>query len=573
MAWRLLWPASMSTSILTTELAASVLLSSEELVAEVRDRRPTSLVLFGELDGGQREQLVLDAWRIGLRALHNAHVTAQEAKLKDVGETLLKDIDQQLHNHVSHQQDTIAAVLTRFFDPKDGQVTQRLTAFVDDQGVLARQLDKFLGPRNSVLAETLARQVGETSPLFKKLSPTDSAGLAKTLEAQLQAVMNQGHGELLRALDPLNDDGAVARFLRSLREELKGADQDRQQQLSAALAALDANDEDSLLSRLVRETQRAREEVLAAVNPEFASSPLSVLRASLTKLLQEQGATHAELSEKQEARQTQFEKEIREAVGRIEAKRIQGQSSPRGGLDFEDAVISFLRTRVQGAPCLFDSTGATQGVGRSKKGDAVLRFTDESAFVGAGVVFEAKHEAGYTVQKALAELDQARKNRDVVAGVFVMARSHASDAFPRFARYGNSVLVIWDDADPETDAYLHAALLLGMGLVTRSRTTGDSGDIAAMNDVGARIEAELSRLEKMEKYSESIRKNVDGISDEVRKAQKALDLLLRKAQSTLRALDVEVYDEDGERETPISLRNSSFSTTTHALPDEGAVAQ
>ena len=77
---------------------------------------------------------------------------------------------------------------------------------------------------------------------------------------------------------------------------------------------------------------------------------------------------------------------------------------------------------------------------------------------------------------------------------------------------------------------LHAAILLGMSLVTRSRTTGDAGDITALKDIEARIEGELSRLEKMEKYSNSIRKNVDDISDEVRKAQKALDLLLRKAR-------------------------------------------
>ena len=79
--------------------------------------------------------------------------------------------------------------------------------------------------------------------------------------------MNQGHAELVRALDPLAEDGAVARFLRSLREELKGADEDRAKQLSAALAALDANDESSLLSRLVRETHHARQEVLVGREP------------------------------------------------------------------------------------------------------------------------------------------------------------------------------------------------------------------------------------------------------------------------------------------------------------------
>lgn len=572
LAWRLQCSPGMATTIRTAELEASIILSSNEVAADVRDRRPASVALFGDLNERQREQLVIDAWSIGLRALHNAHVTAQESKLKDVGETLLKDIDRQLRTHVADQQATITAVLSGFFDPRDGQVTQRLAAFVDDHGILARQLDKYLGPQSSVLTETLARQVGEASPLFKKLSPTDSAGLVKTLEAQLRAVMNQGHSELVRALDPLAEDGAVARFLRSLREELKGADEDRQKQLSAALAALDANDEASLLSRLMRETQRAREEVLSAVNPDVSNSPLAVLKASLTTLLQQQGATHAELAKQQEARQAQFEKEIREALARIETKRTQDQKSTRGGLDYEDAVTSFVRAATRGAACIFEVTGATQGVGRCKKGDAVLRFTEESAFAGSGVVFEAKRDGSYTAQKAIAELDLARKNRGAVAGVFVMARSHASDVFPRFARYGNNVIVVWDDEDPATDAYLHAAVLLGMGLVTRSRTTGDAGDIAALNDVGARIEAELSRLEKMEKHSESIRKNVDGISDEVRKAQKALDLLLRKAQSTLRALNVELHDEEAEKGSPITLLKGSFSEAVSALPSGGQAA-
>ena len=66
--------------------------------------------------------------------------------------------------------------------------------------------------------------------------------------------MNEGHAELVRALDPLAEDGAVARFLKSLRDELKGADEDRAKQLTSALNALDANDQNSLINRLVRET-------------------------------------------------------------------------------------------------------------------------------------------------------------------------------------------------------------------------------------------------------------------------------------------------------------------------------
>jgi hypothetical protein len=64
--------------------------------------------------------------------------------------------------------------------------------------------------------------------------------------------------------------------------------------------------------------------------------------------------------------------------------------------------------------------------------------------------------------------------------------------------------------------------------------------------VEGRIEDELRRLEKMEKHNEGIRKNSDGIADEIRKAQRQLDLLLRKAKSTLTALNVELHDETVE---------------------------
>ena len=144
--------------------------------------------------------------------------------------------------------------------------------------------------------------------------------------------------------------------------------------------------------------------------------------------------------------------------------------------------------------------------------------------------------------------------------------------FPRFARYGSNVLVVWDEEDPSTDAYLHAAVLLGVGLVTRTKTVGDEGDITALREIEKRIEDELARLEKMEKHSENIRKNVDGISDEIRKAQKKLDVLLRNARSTLKALNVEVSDEATESGSPIALPKGSFDAAVRSLPGGGEAA-
>ncbi len=551
---------------------ASVSVDGDALRIELHDPRPDAVAFFERLDESERPLYAAEAWTIGLRALRNAQAAAEESRLKDIGGSLVEALDAQLKAHVEAQQRQITSVLSRFFDAKDGEVVQRLGAFLADEGVLARLLDKYLAPKNSVLAHTLAQQVGESSPLFRKLSPTESEGLVKVLEGQLRVVMGAGHQELVRALDPLAEDGAVARFLRKLREELQGADQDRAKQLSAALAALDANDEASLLSRLVRETNQARQEVLAAVNPDRPGSPLEVLKSSLTKLLKEQGAEQASLAKLQQERQVAFEKEIRETLARLETRRASEEKSPRGGMDFEDAVVAFLVAATEGAPCVLEATGSTAGTGRCKKGDAVLTFGGESAFAGAAVVFEAKRDASFTVQRALDALDAARKNRGAGVGVFVMARSHAGDAFPRFARHGNNVLVTWDDQDPSTDPCLHAAVLLGMALVSRSRASGDAGDIAALKDIETRIEGELSRLERMERNNDAIRKNSDGIGDEVRKAKRALDVLLEQGRSVLRALKVEVGDEGLERKSPITLPPDSMSRGSDAARSDGEAA-
>src|SRR3569623_168692 len=552
------------------DVAVSTLVSSEMVSADIRDVRSETVTMFQGLSGQQREEVVRDAWVIGLRALGNAHTAAQEARLADVGASLLAELDARLRTHVEQQHATIGAVLGRFFDPRDGHVTQRLAAFVDDHGVLARLLEKNLGPQNSVLADALSRQVGETSPLLKRLSPTDSSGLIPALESQLQRVLEQSHGQMVHALDPLAEDGAVARFLSCLREEIKGADQDRQKQISAALAARDANDETALINRLVRETERARQAVLSAVNPDVPTSPMAIVLSRMMNEFRDGATVQAEVARRQEERQIRLETDVRVALERFETRRELQQQGTRAGLDFEEAVVSFVAAATRSAPCIFDFTGATAGVGRCKKGDAGLRFTSDSAYAGAGVVFEAMRDSTYTVQRALDELDAARKNRDAVAGVFVMARSHAGESFSRFARHGSCVIVTWDQEDPPTDACLHAAILLGMALVSRAKTTGDAGDIAALRDIEARIENELARLERMEKHSDTIRRHVDGLAEEIRKGHKALSVLVKNAQSTLRALKVELHDEEAERGSPILLPEPSLDEAEKAITPEAA---
>jgi hypothetical protein len=391
------------------------------------------------------------------------------------------------------------------------------------------------------------------------------------LEAKLREALVENQVEVARALDPVAEDGAVARFLRALRQELEKADNDRNKQLALATKALDANDENSLLSRLMRETADAKNAFVAAMNPELPSSPMAVLKNTLSTLLQQHVKSQEESMTLLHERQAKFEQEVRESLVRLEERKRCDAKSTRGGFQYEDAVLRFVQRAVQGAPIEANTTANTVGAKPNcKKGDQVLRFTAESAYAGGALVVEAKRDSSYTVRAALEELEVARGNRAAGAAVFVMAKSHAPTAFPTFARYGSDILVIWDDEDEQTDPYLHAAVLLGLALASRQRRPDDAGDLHALADIEHRIQKELERLDKMRKLAESIRDDADKLTEEVRKSGNALDLLLRKAKSTLRALDVELTEAEEAKSAPVLLPAASLVQARGALDDRAA---
>jgi hypothetical protein len=61
----------------------------------------------------------------------------------------------------------------------------------------------------------------------------------------------------------------------------------------------------------------------------------------------------------------------------------------------------------------------------------------------------------------------------------------------------------------------------------------------------------------MEKSSDGIRRHNEDLASELRKARSQFGLLLRKAKDTLKALNVEMLDEAGDRSSPLVLPGSS----------------
>jgi hypothetical protein len=419
--------------------------------------------------------------------------------------------------------------------------------------VLAHQLRRHLGAENSTLAATLAKNVGEQSPLFKKLSPTESEGVVQTLTQQLKRILQEEHGEFQKALDPLQSEGAVGKFLLQMRALLKQTESDQAQQIKLALKQLDANDEHSLLSQLRRDMTAARAELLRAINPAHEDSPLAVVQRTLTKLLDAHITTQQEREEAARKRDEAFHADVRERLERIETRKRVEQRTSLGGRTFEQAVVVFIQRLLAPTGYLVEPTGDFPGSARKRVGDATVDFPVDHPFHGCRIVVEAKHEEKYTPEKARAELDEARANRDAQVGLFVLAKSHAPETFPTFQRAGHDVLLVWDEEDPHQAPYLEGALMVALALATRKQQKTSEGDLNALSEVEARVTKEITRLERVKKLAETIRLNAEKIAKEVGQGEDQLRSIVEDAQATLTALNVELVELAVEHANPITL--------------------
>lgn len=535
-------------------VSATIDWSIERLQFSITDGRDEVVSRVGDMSAPERQWFVEEAWQIGAKVLLSAGAYAEEAKLADVGRVLLDDVQRRLDEHLETQDRRLHSVLGRFFDPNDGQVTERLRAFVDDQGVLAKLLQSYLGADNSVLASTLARQVGESSALFKQLSPTESEGLVQVLEARIRQALEFNRSELGHALDPFAEDGALGQFLTRLRKELGESEHDRQEQLTTALRALDQNDENSLISTLLRENRAANDTLRRAVNPQLPDSPLATVKKTLEDTLNERLGTQEQRLAKMHDEQVRFQSDVRAAVERIDTRKAEQAKSPQGGTDFEDQVLSFLGQCVPLATCTLTATGSKVDKASGRKvGDAVIRFSDESAFAGCGVVVEAKRCKSYGVDEALAELEIGMRTRNTEVGLFVLAKCSAGPAFPSFVRYGSRILATWDPEDPISTGRLQGAVIVSLALAQRKSKGATPGDIKALADVEQRVTKEIARLETIDASANTIRKSAEKIREEVRKGRDALERVVDKAKETLLALNVDLLDEEAECASPIEI--------------------
>jgi len=443
-------------------------------------------------DGVERDAFAKQALRIGVLALRQANGALDAQAIQREGERMLAAVQQALTTHATQTSSHLAQLLGGYLDPNSGSLPQRLERLTKRDGEIEALLAKHLDGERSTIAQTLARQVGEQSALFKLLSPGQAGGLVATLGRAIEDALRAQREELLQQFSLDRPESALSRLVGDiasangkLRGELAG-------EVAAVSSALSLENEQGPLSRFVARVETAQRSVLAQFSLDCEGSAMqrlssalddtrATVRRSLT--LDDKSSPLSRLREELmaavgafAASNAQFQSEVRSTLETFRVRREEAARSSLHGHTFEYAAGELLQLEAQRAGDVCERLAGTPGKEGRKVGDYVLTLGPESAAPGVRIVFECKADKGYTEAKALAEIAVGRKNREAQVGVFIVARESAPEGFEALRRVGMDLLVVWDAEDPATDLYLKAAVSIARALVVQQHGESDRSD-------------------------------------------------------------------------------------------------
>jgi len=318
---------------------------------------------------------------------------------------------------------------------------------------------------------------------------------------------------VLQQLSLDDTTSALSRFRREVAESQQKSTGDLQKQVQTVVKEFSLDEENSALSRLVQNVDRAQSRITREFSLDDDASSLSRLRRQLVEML-----------EKQRTDNQQFQLEVTKALAEMKA---QDQEKPvnavKEGFVFEERVIQAVEGFSQGNGDIVLATGATTGRKRNcKVGDATVELGAESAAPGARIVLECK-QANYTLAKALEEIEVGKQNRDADVGIFVWSAQSAPDSQEPLARYGDNIVVVWDGTDAGDDLLLKVSLSLARALCVRRAAGVDKEvDFGQLDRVLLEVERQVGHLDSIEKWAGTIKSNAQKITDRVEKMRRAL---------------------------------------------------
>ena len=512
--------------VVTDELSLNLHITDQDMISE--------LIAFPE--GRNRNEFAISAMRIGILSIKQSEGQIDTAAIRNEGELLVAEISKQLGEHQSSLMSQMTNSIKEYFDPKDGRFNERLERLLSEDGELEQVLRKQLGSEESELTKTLSTIVGESSPLMKALDPESTNGILNKIHETVNGNLQAGAEHILKEFSLDSEASALSRLVSEITKKHGKLTDDLQGSIKEVVNEFSLDDENSALSRLVKRVEDAQGKISSEFSLDTETSALARMKREMLDVLD----THKKES-------NAFQQEVREALADMKARKEESKRSTTHGDVFEQELFNVVNTIHKNSDDIVTSTGNTTGsIKNSKKGDIVIELGHEHLAAGSKIVIEAKESSSYDLSKALAEINEARKNRNAEIGIFAFSSESVDDSTEPFTRYGNDLVIVWNSQDSQSDIYLQAAISVAKALCSRKSkhhadTTVDFNSIDnAINQIGKQLEG-LDAIHRMastiENNGEKIIRKTGSMKKAISKELETLEERTKEASSVIEAFE------------------------------------
>jgi hypothetical protein len=498
----------------------------------VLDDTEVVAALLAVPEGRMRNRYAAQALRVGVLAFGQASGQLDADAVHREVERLLSNVSEALRSHASSVNQAVGGELTRFLDPSQGLLGERLRRLLADDGEIHGAVQRAFETEVASLTSALDPWLGQGGALMTSLDPVAADGVVQSVRRVVDESVGTHRAAMLRELSLDNPGGALRRMIAEVETRHGKLETALATRVEALIGEFSLDDDSSALSRMLSRMERANQAIASELTLDNESSALSRMQHSLTRVEQAvQGQLTLDDPESSLSRMlAQLNRAVSEqhrpleegqqriltALGEMRAARQEVERSPAHGRVFEDVCVAEICKIARRCGDLGEPTGKVPGRrGRSKRGDAVVVLGSDAAAAGARIVLEAKEQVGYSVGQAREELEEARDNRDATIGIFVFSQKTAPKMPTRIERVGDDFFVVWDADDPDTDLVLEVAFGCAKALCTRrARAAGEhAAHVEALDRALTELEKHVPHIEQLIKWSHAVRTTGERMHD------------------------------------------------------------
>lgn len=450
-------------------------------------------------EGRDRQEFAQTALRIGVISLSAARGTIDGGLVRHEGERLLLTLEERLSSHREVLDEALGGTLRAYFDPASGSFTERVQRLVRQDGELSSLITGQVEAARRSFDALFIQHLGEDSALHRLLSPEEGNELLEAMRRQVDSALELQSKAITGEFTLDRPDSALSRLVRELKDRHGDLERNLGHKVSSVVSEFSLDNKDSALSRLVGRVESAQRQISAQFSLDNPESGLTRIVERIERFEQAQAD-----------RASQFETKVTALLEKLATRRDEARRSTLHGNEFEALVGEQLQANCLAGDDILDAVGETTGqIPRCKVGDYVVTLGPESAAPGASIVVEAKASGVYTLKSTLEEADQARRNRTASVCLFVHSARTAPAGLVELHRWGQDIVVVWDEDQPATDVRLKAAYMLAKALAIRAGQHNEQ-EAASLAEMDSAIEAIRKQIAGFEEIQNSARTVVNG---------------------------------------------------------------